>query len=54
MNYKKAYLELFNDITEIIEKLKQSQLQAEENCISSEDKIKILNNDKSFNKNDTN
>ncbi len=37
MNYKKAYLELFNNITDIIELLKELQIKAEDTCISNEE-----------------
>ncbi len=36
MNYKKAYLHLFNEVTDLIEKLKQIQIDCEEICISEE------------------
>ncbi len=42
MNYKKAYLELFNEVTDIIEKLKQAQIKAEENCVGCPNTIEIL------------
>jgi len=34
-DYKKMYFELFNEITDIIEKLKQIQINAEEKYISA-------------------
>ena len=37
-NYKKLYYELFNKITDIIEELKQIQLDAEEKFISAKKK----------------
>ena len=33
-DYKKMYFELFNEITDVIEKLKEIQLNAEEKYIS--------------------
>lgn len=36
MNYKKAYLHLFNEVTDLIEQLKQIQIDCEEICISEE------------------
>ena len=38
-NYKKLYYELFNKITDIIEELKQIQLDAEEKFVSGKKKI---------------
>ena len=35
-DYKKMYYELFNEITDVIEKLKKIQLNAEERYISAE------------------
>ena len=35
-DYKKMYFELFNEITDVIEKLKEIQIKAEENYISAE------------------
>ncbi len=37
MNYKKAYYELFNNVSDIIEKLKEIQMTAEETCISEDE-----------------
>lgn len=37
MNYKDAYLKLFNAITDLIEALKQIQQEAEEIVISKEE-----------------
>ena len=37
IDYQKMYYELFNEITDIIEKLKQIQIDAEEKYISSND-----------------
>ncbi len=34
MNYKKAYLELFNSVTNVIEQLKEIQIKAEKTCIN--------------------
>lgn len=46
MDYKKAYLELFNAITETIEELKCAQIEAEKIIIhdapSKEDKAAII------------
>ncbi len=36
-DYKKMYYELFNEITDIIEKLKQIQINAEDKYISAND-----------------
>lgn len=36
MNYSKAYYYLFNQISDMIEQLKEIQMQAEELCISFE------------------
>jgi len=33
-DYKKMYYELFNDITDVIEKLKEIQINAEERYVS--------------------
>ena len=35
-DYKKMYYELFNEITDVIEKLKEIQLNAEERYVSAE------------------
>ena len=40
-NYKKMYFELFNKITDIIENLKQIQMEAEETFITSEEKLSV-------------
>ncbi len=40
-DYKKMYYELFNEITDIIEKLKEIQLKAEERYVAAEDEIDI-------------
>lgn len=37
VDYKKMYYELFNEITDIIEKLKQIQINAEDKYISAND-----------------
>ena len=37
IDYQKMYYELFNEITDIIEKLKQIQIIAEEKYISAND-----------------
>lgn len=36
-DYKKMYLDLFNGITDVIEQLKQLQMDAEEHFIQSEE-----------------
>ena len=36
IDYQKMYYELFNEITDVIERLKQIQLNAEERYISAE------------------
>ena len=36
-DYKKMYLDLFNGITDVIDQLKQLQLEAEERFIQSEE-----------------
>lgn len=46
MNYKKAYFQLFNDMTDILEKIKKSQQKAEEILISDENKIISFDFDK--------
>ena len=38
MDYKELYLNLFNKITDIIEMLKEIQIQAEQKVIDNEDK----------------
>ncbi len=38
-NYKKLYFKLFNQITDIIEKLKQIQIDAEDAYIEDDDEI---------------
>lgn len=38
MNYKKAYFKLFNELTTIIERLKEIQCEAEEIVISENKK----------------
>ena len=35
-DYKKMYYELFNEVTDVIEKLKEIQLNAEERYISAD------------------
>ena len=40
-DYKKMYYELFNKITDVIENLKQIQVEAEETCITSEEKLSV-------------
>ena len=40
-DYKKLYFELFNSITDVIEKLKQLQIDAEERFISDENNNEI-------------
>ncbi len=40
-DYKKLYFELFNSITDVIEKLKQLQIDAEERFISDESNNEI-------------
>ena len=37
IDYQKMYYELFNEITDIIERLKQIQINAEEKYISAND-----------------
>jgi len=39
IDYQKMYYELFNEITDIIEKLKQIQIIAEEKYIECEDEF---------------
>ena len=36
-DYKKMYFELFNEITDIIEKLKEIQIKAEERYVEAEE-----------------
>ena len=43
-DYKKMYYELFNKITDIIEKLKQIQSEAEETFIASNDDATTVSN----------
>ena len=43
-NYKKMYFELFNKITDIIENLKQIQVEAEETFITSNDDATTVSN----------
>ena len=43
-DYKKMYLELFNDITDLIEGLKEIQREAEEIYISSNDDVTTVTN----------
>ena len=38
MDYKELYLHLFNKITDVIEMLKEIQIQAEQKVIDNEDK----------------
>lgn len=53
MNYKKSYFYLFNQITDIIEKLKEIQLEAEEKYIEDIDSIKFtMEHSESKKKND--
>ena len=43
-DYKKEYLKLFNDITDLIEGLKEIQREAEEIFISSNDEVTTVTN----------
>ena len=43
-DYKKTYLKLFNDITDLIEGLKEIQREAEEIFISSNDEVTTVTN----------
>ena len=43
-DHKKMYLELFNDITDLIEGLKEIQREAEEIYISSNDDVTTVTN----------
>ncbi len=40
-NYKKLYFQLFNDVTDAIEGLKQAQIDAEDAYIEDDDKDEI-------------
>lgn len=42
-DYKKLYLEIFNDITDLIEGLKEIQREAEELFISSNEEAATVN-----------
>ena len=44
IDYQKMYYELFNEITDIIEKLKQIQISAEEKYISANDFEDLIDN----------
>lgn len=48
MNYKKAYILLFNKITDITEELKELQIKCEEIIISDEEDEENENKDKSY------
>ena len=37
-DYKKMYFELFNEITDVIEKLKEIQIKVEERYVEAEEK----------------
>ena len=41
-DYKKMYLEIFNDITDLIEGLKEIQREAEEIFISSNEDMSVV------------
>ena len=40
-DYKKMYFELFNEITDVIEKLKEIQIKAEERYVEAEEENHI-------------
>lgn len=44
MDYKKAYTDLFNEITKTIEILKEAQLKTEEQFIETEENFIVLQN----------
>ena len=43
MNYKKAYLNLFNEVSDIIDKLKAAQRRSEDACTTGGDVFITLN-----------